>query len=212
MLPGRWPQSRKIWLLSALPGTASSSRGQLQEMQIPQSWHQHPSLTEPACGWPPHRPHMEQDPEPSALRAAASPGQGCRSSSCNPRAGCPGKPRSGLHRDLRDQSCPHHPELLGPCLGGACGPSSDACSPSSAAQHQALPAAIELRWWVGQGPSGNYPKTMGGSGVAARGSPPSGWPGPLGIGGCRALGPRWHVWLSQHPLSLPLLAFLFLSF
>ena len=122
VLPGRWPRSRETWLLSALHGTASSSRGQLQEMEIPQSWCQHPSLAQPAHGWPPHRPCTEQDPEPSAPRAAASLGQGCRSASCNPCVGRPGKPRSGLHRDLRYQSSPHHPVLLGPCPGGPAAP------------------------------------------------------------------------------------------
>lgn len=69
------------------------------------------ALAEPTCRWPPHRSRTEQDPEASAPRAAASPGQGCQSSSCNPCMGHPGRTRSGLHRDLRDQSHPHRPAL-----------------------------------------------------------------------------------------------------
>lgn len=56
------------------------------------------------------------------------------------------------------------------------------------------------------------PKQQGIRSHCLRDPPPRGWLGTLGIGGCRALSPRRRVWLSQHPLSLPLLAFLFLSF
>jgi len=63
------PRRRQSWLLSALPGVASSWRGQLQEMEKPQRWRR-----------PPLRPCPEQDPEPSSPRAAARPGEGCRAS------------------------------------------------------------------------------------------------------------------------------------
>lgn len=46
VLLGCCSRSREIWLLSALPGTASSLHGQLQEIEIPQIWCHHPSLAE----------------------------------------------------------------------------------------------------------------------------------------------------------------------
>ena len=149
VLPGRWPRSRETWLLSALHGTASPSRGQLQEMEIPQSWCQHPSLAQPARGWPPHRPCTEQVPE-----GGSKPGTRLQELILQPLCGTPWQaPLRAAQGPAVPKQSPS-PSAAGSLPGGSCGP-------SSTARHQAVPAAIELRRWVGRGPLGNEPKITG---------------------------------------------------
>lgn len=73
-----WPlapeQGELAPLCSSRYGIPAPSGEQLQEMEIPQSWHQHPSLAEPAHGWPPRRPRMEPGPRAIGPEGSSKPG------------------------------------------------------------------------------------------------------------------------------------------
>lgn len=158
-LPGRRPQSRETWLLSALPGTASSPGGQLQRWRYPSAG----VSTRRANTWvaPALTPH----------------GAGPRG--IGPEDGS--KPGTRLPELLLQ---PLHGTPWQDPLRAAWGPAGPKPPPSpSTARHCTLPTAIGLRRWVGWGPVGNDPKTTGDPESLPAGAPQVGGRGASGIGG-----------------------------